>query len=98
MMIRGPFSVVEAAAMSFAEAYDSTWWVRKEADWRSAPASDKQRHRLRALSQGSEGAITKGETSDLIASHVADRVIFEARRLRGEIRCMDTDSYAKATG
>ena len=91
-MARGPFSDVEAAAVSFMEIRDSKWLIRKEAYWRSAPASDKQRQMLRALSQLSEGAMTKGEASDLIASHVADRDILEARRLRRAIQLTDTHS------
>ena len=92
LMARGPFSDVEAAAVSFMETHDSKWLIRKEAYWRSAPASDKQRQMLRALSQLAEGAMTKGEASDLIASHVADRDILEARRLRGAIQLTDTRS------
>jgi superfamily II DNA or RNA helicase len=95
MMARGPFSDVEAAAVSFMETHDSKWLIRKEAYWRSAPASDKQRQTLRTLSQLAEGAMTKGEASDLIASHVADRDIFEAKRLRGEIQLTHTRSESK---
>jgi hypothetical protein len=95
MMARGPFSDIEAAAVSFMEPHHSKWLIRKEAYWRSAPASDKQRQRLRALSQLSGGAITKGEASDLIASHVADRDILEARRLRVEIQLTDTRSESR---
>jgi hypothetical protein len=85
MITRGPFPAIEAAAVSLVETHESKWWVRKEAYWRSAPASDKQRQTLRALSQLAAGVMTKGEASDLIASYVADRDILEARRLREEL-------------
>jgi hypothetical protein len=95
IITRGLFAVVEAAAVSLVETHESKWWVRKEAYWRSAPASDKQPQMLRALSPLAAGTMTKGEASDLIASHVADRDILEAKRLRMAIQLTDTHSQSR---